>query len=198
MKFLFYFPIYILSSFIIQIFICLPIYAGDFQKGVDAANNGDYATAYNEWRPLAEQGDPSSQFNLGWMYVNGYGVIQDYKEAANWYLKSAEQGIAEAQLEIGLMYNEGKGVIQDEITAANWFLKSAEQGNAQAQYNLGWFYTARNIIYAHMWWNIAAFNGYPYAAELRDIRTEEMSLSQIEEAQKLARECLEKNYKGCI
>ena len=96
------------------------------------------------------------------------------------------------------MYNEGKGVIQDEITAANWFLKSAEQGNAQAQYNLGWFYTARNIIYAHMWWNIAAFNGFPYATELRDIRAEKMSISQIEEAQTLARECLAKNYKGCI
>ena len=29
----------------------------DFQKGVAAADNGDYATALREWTPLAKQGD---------------------------------------------------------------------------------------------------------------------------------------------
>jgi len=29
----------------------------DFQAGVDAYDQGDYATALNEMRPLAEQGD---------------------------------------------------------------------------------------------------------------------------------------------
>ena len=30
--------------------------AGDFEKGLEAANRGDYATAFVEWKPLAEQG----------------------------------------------------------------------------------------------------------------------------------------------
>jgi len=39
----------------------------DFSKGLEAARAGDYATALQEWRPLAEQGDayaqcPSSEF----------------------------------------------------------------------------------------------------------------------------------------
>ena len=33
---------------------------------------------------LAEQGDSTAQFNLGWMYHHGEGVPQDYTEAARW------------------------------------------------------------------------------------------------------------------
>ena len=38
--------------------------AGDFQKGVTAAQNGDFATALQEWIPLAEQGHVAVQFTL--------------------------------------------------------------------------------------------------------------------------------------
>ena len=56
--------------------------AQDFDKGLAAYESGDFATALEEWRPLAEQGDASAQFNLGLMYINGHGVPQDYVEAA--------------------------------------------------------------------------------------------------------------------
>ena len=39
--------------------------AGDYQKGLDAYNKGDYATALREWKPLAEQGHARAQTNLG-------------------------------------------------------------------------------------------------------------------------------------
>jgi hypothetical protein len=32
-------------------------HAADFQKGLDAFDSGDYATALKEWKPLAEQGN---------------------------------------------------------------------------------------------------------------------------------------------
>jgi hypothetical protein len=32
-------------------------WGADFQKGMDAAQRGDFATALREWKPLAEQGD---------------------------------------------------------------------------------------------------------------------------------------------
>jgi uncharacterized protein len=41
--------------------------AQDYDKGVAAYNAGDYATARQEWRPLAEQGDAEAQFSLGIM-----------------------------------------------------------------------------------------------------------------------------------
>ena len=37
----------------------------DYQKGLDAAKSGDYATALKEWRPLAKKGMAAAQYNLG-------------------------------------------------------------------------------------------------------------------------------------
>ena len=141
-------------------------YAQDYQKGVEAYKNGDYATALREWRPLAEQGDAGAQTNLGVMYGNGEGVTQDYKEAVKWYRKAAEQGYAMAQNNLGLMYYNGDGVLEDDV-------------------------------YAHMWLNIAASNGHDGAMENRDIAAKIMTTEQLAEAQKLARECVRKKYKGC-
>jgi TolA-binding protein len=41
-----------------------PLAAQDYDNGVEAYNAGDYQTALQEWRPLAEQGDASAQFVL--------------------------------------------------------------------------------------------------------------------------------------
>ena len=57
----------------------------DFQDGQAAYQRGDYQAALREWRPLAEQGNASAQFNLGVMYDNGRGVTQDYAKAFRWY-----------------------------------------------------------------------------------------------------------------
>lgn len=81
-----------------------------FQQGLESANKGDYQTAIKLWKPLAEQGSTSAQFNLGIMYSKGYGVKQDDAKAAKWYRKAAEQGDAEAQFSLGLIYSLGKGV----------------------------------------------------------------------------------------
>ena len=91
--------------------------SGDFQKGLDAAQRGDYNTALKEWTSLAEQGDAKAQFNLGIMYERGQGVLQDYKTAVKWYALSAEQGDALAQYNLGVIYDKGQGVLQDYKTA---------------------------------------------------------------------------------
>ena len=72
------------------------VMAQDFQKGVSAYGAGDYATALQEWTPLAEAGDEVAQYNLGVMYDNGLGVPQDPKEAVKWYRLAAEQGDVDA------------------------------------------------------------------------------------------------------
>ena len=104
--------------------------SADFEKGVAAYKSGDYATALREWTPLAKQGNARAQYNLGVMYANGDGVIQDN-------------------------------------------------------------------VYAHMWWNIAASSGYKDAVKPRDIVKKEMTPADISAAQKFARECVRKKYKGC-
>jgi len=48
-----------------------------------------------------------------------------------------------------------------------------------------------------MWANISASNGDEGAIEFRDFLAQEMTSADISEAQKLARECVAKDYKGC-
>ena len=138
----------------------------DFEKGGDAFERGDYATALREWTPLAEQGDADAQYNLGLMYEQGWGVSQDYRTAVKWYTLAAGQGDAVAQYNLGFMYYYGDGVLQDHV-------------------------------YAHMWWNIAASLGHENASDNRAIIATQMTASQIERAQDLARECVRKDYKNC-
>jgi len=192
----------ILPVLLLTLLVGNPASSADLQKGFDAVERGDYATALREWTPLAEQGDTGAQFNLGLMYSNGYGVPQNYKTAFKWYTLAAEQGHAYAQTNLGLMYENGQGVTQDYQTAFKWYTLAAEQGHAYAQSKLGVMYgTGQGVIqdnvYAHMWGNIAASNGNENGGKLRDFVAKEMTPSQIAEAQDLAQECEKKNYKGC-
>jgi TPR repeat protein len=112
-------------------------WGADFQKGFAAAQSGDFATALREWRPLAEQGHADAQYNLGVMYDEGRGVLQDDKTAVKWYTLAAEQGQAHAQFNLGLMYYNGEGVPQDYKTGVKWYTLAAGQGLRNAQFSLG-------------------------------------------------------------
>jgi len=81
---------------IISLFMAVQACTGPIEDANKALQRGDYKTAYRLFKPLAEQGLPLAQYNLGVMYYNGQGVPKDYAEAAKWYRKAAEQGLAEA------------------------------------------------------------------------------------------------------
>ena len=48
-----------------------------------------------------------------------------------------------------------------------------------------------------MWANQASSTGFDLASELTELLTELMTVSQIEEATRLRKECAIKKYKGC-
>ena len=50
-------------------------------------------------------------------------------------------------------------------------------------------------MYAHMWLNIAASNGSDKGNKKKV--EGKLTTSDISEAQRLARECIKKNFKGC-
>ncbi|MBF1290714.1 MAG: sel1 repeat family protein, partial [Neisseria sicca] len=74
------------------------------------------------------QGHAKAQYNLGGMYANGKGVLQNLVQAEQWYRKAAEQGIAEAQYNLGVMYDNGQGVRQNYKIAKEWFGKACDNG----------------------------------------------------------------------
>jgi TPR repeat protein len=174
-----------------------------FDDAVSAYNRGDYASALPVFRVYADAGYSAAQFNLGLMYDEGLGVLQDDREAVRWYRLAAEQGDADAQSNLGLMYDEGTGVLQDYREAVRWYRKAAAQGDAEGMANLGAMYAngtgvPQNFVRAHMWANLAAAAGAGNAAvRNRDRAARQMPPAQIAEAQRLARECLASNYQRC-
>uniref|UniRef100_UPI000B2125D2 tetratricopeptide repeat protein n=1 Tax=Aliarcobacter skirrowii TaxID=28200 RepID=UPI000B2125D2 len=99
--------------------LCLWLFAttlsfgANLQDGYSAYEKGDYKTAFIIFEDLASKGDAKAQYNLGFMYDNGYGVKQDYKKAIEWWEKAATQGYIDAQNNLGVMYERGQGVKQD-------------------------------------------------------------------------------------
>ena len=150
---------------------------GDYEKGADAYKEGDHATAFSVFQPLAE--------NKGFLS-----------------LFYAEEDVINAQSNLGEMYYKGNGVLQDHKIAVKWWKLAAEQRHARAQYNLGVTYgngigVKKDNVFALMWWSIAASQGDQDARERRNNIAKKMTPLQRETSQYLARECVRKRYKGC-
>ena len=176
--------------------------SANFQKGLEAVQEGDFAAALREWVPLAEQGNVEAQYRLGLMYHRGQGVQRDHKTAAQWYELAAKQGHPRAQSHLGKYYEIGQGVPQNYKMAVKWYALSAGQVYSQAQTNLGLMYglgtgVEQSFIYAYMWGALASENGNVSGTKLRHLVAREMTEEQIAEARKLALECKNKNYVAC-
>ena len=178
------------------------VLSADLEKGMAAYLKGDYATALQEWEPLAEQGHAEAQYHLGTLYDFGDGVPQNYEEAAKWYRLAAEKGEVASQYSLGDLHRLGKGVPQNYKEAVKWYRLAAEQGLAEAQNSLGVSYylgkgVRKNYVYAYVWLTVALSNGYGQASKGRNLVIEEMNSKQIAEANELVGECQKNGYKGC-
>jgi TPR repeat protein len=177
-------------------------WAGPEDEALAAWVRKDYAAVLKIVRPSALKGEPWAQGWLGDVYVQGLGVVQDYAEAVKWYWLAALQGDALAQNQLGVSFASGRGVLQDYAEAVRWYRLAAQQGADQAQSNLGAMYADGNgvvqdYVKAHSWFNLAAVNGNASATKNRDIVAKRMTPQQIAEAQKLARDCQARQFKGC-
>ena len=81
----------------------------------------------------------------------------------------------------------------DYASALRLWRPLAEQGDAYAQYSLGLMYekgqgVPEDFVQAHMWLNLSAALGDANATKNRDRIAEKLTLAQLAEAQKLARE----------
>lgn len=166
-------------------------FAADYAAGLDAFSTGDYETAFHEWSPLAEQGDANSQFGLGSLYANGWGVPLDDAKALAWYESAANQGHAEAQYSLGVMYQNGWGVEQSDAASLKWVQMAADGGFPAAHRTLGDMY-ANGIgvdydpVQACKWYATgAAFGDSESNFDLQDVEIN-MNPADISAAQGLA------------
>ena len=166
---------------------------GMFKDAVAAYGNGDHETALRLFRPLADQGNVSSQYNLGIMFSQGKGAPKDDVEAAKWYRLAADQGHVNAQTKLAFIYMTGLGVSKDYTEAMKWYRLAADQGDGTAQFNLSLMYQTgqavpKNDVLAYMWATLAAKHGNQSAVAYQKMVTRTMTPEQIAEAEKLASE----------
>lgn len=110
--------------------LAAPAVAADVKTGVDAWQQGDYARAVEQWRPLAIGGNADAQFNLGQAHKLGRGVPADLQVALEWFRKASEQGHEKASDNYGLLlFQQGR-----REDAMPFIRASAERGEPRAQY----------------------------------------------------------------
>jgi TPR repeat protein len=177
--------------------------ADPMQEGSRSFEHADYHAALASWRPLAVQGNPIAQNNLGILYLDGKGVPQDTAEAVRYLSLAATSGSALGQNNLGGLYRDGKGVPRDYARAAQWFAASAAQGNSAGMYNLGLMYELgqgmkADAYHAYMWYALAAEqNNIPNAAAHRDTLYGRMPPAAQKQAHDLFAACKSQAYKGC-
>lgn len=150
-----------LISFMFLLAFSSFVFGGDYETGRSAYDVADFEKAMAVWAPAAESGDADSQFGMGLLYANGYGVPLDDAQALNWYMLAAEQDHGQAQCNIAVMHANGWGVPMSETEAMKWYLLAAENGIVDAQINLGTMYQngfsiEKNEVEALKWFTIAA------------------------------------------
>ena len=144
----------------VPLFFSVTAWSGDYEPGFEAYQIADYATALAVWQPLADAGDAQSQYGLGLLYGNGFGIAMDDALALRWYGLAAQQGHSGAQCNLGVIHMNGWGVPMNEVVASRMYLMAAEQGVTEAQIALGVIYGADysplyNKTEAYKWFSIA-------------------------------------------
>ena len=119
-------------AILLSLLLSVKVYAGPLEDGFAAYDANNYTVAFEKFRLAAAQGNSGAQYNLGFMYEKGQGVVQDYAEAVKWHKLAAAQGDSDAKFILGLHYVLGRGVVIDDMLAHMWFNLAAAQGHEKA------------------------------------------------------------------
>lgn len=92
-----------------------------------------HAKQYDKWfaghLPLAEQGYPLAECQIGYCYSEGLGVEKDLEKALYWTRRAAEHGDWDGQYNLGCICEEGTGTARDMEQAVRWYREAARQGH---------------------------------------------------------------------
>jgi len=97
------------------------------------AQGADDSVVIEWYLPSAEEGDTEAQYNLGFMYETGWGVLVNESEAVRWYREAAEMHHDVAQLRLGMMLIVGVGEAKSINNGLILLRRSAENGNRIAE-----------------------------------------------------------------
>ena len=178
-----------LHLFLLLMLVSTPTFAS-YESALSAYNNGEYATAFREWRIMAIRGFKKPQYQLGEMYARGLGVPQNHVEAVRWYRHAALRGYPEAQVELARRYFLGLGVKQDFEEAAAWAKIAVKANHRDAMYLLGVLCLTghgleQDNALAYYWFGRAAEQGHNKAKETLSALTDRMPFGEVNRAKRM-------------
>ena len=110
-----------------------PLEANDVSDAINAMRAGNFAEAYCVLKPYAESGDAEAQYNIGWMYLNGYGLMMNDSKALEWWKRASDQGYTDASFSIAMLYSLGEGQVEKDMDKAiEYYLMAVEDGHEDA------------------------------------------------------------------
>jgi TPR repeat protein len=74
------------------------------------SKRSNYSKAMAWYQLAANINHPFAYFNIGLLYKDGEGVVQDYDAAMDYFLKAAAGNDSSSMIYIGALFIEGKGV----------------------------------------------------------------------------------------
>tara|TARA_Y100000991_G_scaffold75075_1_gene56516 strand:- start:1022 stop:1666 length:645 start_codon:yes stop_codon:yes gene_type:complete len=173
-----------------------------FQKGVEAVKNKDYALAADVFEELAITGDMDAQFNYAILVRNGLGRAQNYSEALYWTWLSYAGGLEKADkvLEkiLELVPEESHQQIRERVLL--FILNKINSGDKSSLLNFGKYYLKilpeEDYNKSYLFYSIAAAFGEEGAKEKRDEILNNVDNEKIIEIQSQASEMFEKLRNG--
>lgn len=108
----------------------------EYQLGIAAEINNQYATAAKWYRRAAGHGHAQAASALGTLYYTGRGVDPDITVALDWYRQGAERGHPAAQHAYAAALTSAPGDLRNPTAAVQWWEKAARGGHPIAQHNL--------------------------------------------------------------
>ena len=88
-----------------------------------------YEKCFSGYLPLAEQGYPLAECQIGYFYLEGRGVEKDLEKAFCWTERAALHGDWDGQFNLACFYEEGIAVPADLEKARHWYRQAALQGH---------------------------------------------------------------------
>lgn len=179
-----------ISFVMVFILMAVDVSAGIIEAN-NASDNGDYKNAFNEYKKLAEEGNPEAEFAIGIMYMEGNGTEKAPSLGFSWTKKAAEKKWPAAQYNLGLMYDNGDGVERNYKKAVELYFKASAQGVTAATIALGSMYVEghgveRNLVVAYALYKFASFEPNDDATENLLNLSSHLSREEIKAAKNLA------------
>lgn len=95
-------------------------------------HTGEYEKCFQGCLPLAEQGYPLAECQIGYFYLDGLGVEKNPQRAFFWTERAALHGDWDGQFNLGEFFKKGIAVPANPEKARHWYRLAALQGQKPA------------------------------------------------------------------